>query len=241
MPQVTWWSGLPPKTTQKISFLPVRSWPPTAQPWPSSQFSWHPSREVRIGMRRRPKHFIAPCWPLGPTVCSFPVQRIQWLSGTSKLPFKVPKLGMKESLRPLKVLRQNSPGRRNSDGRDIIRLPCERSCGKHRRPFSPTSRRRTPTWQRGMMESVTTALWGSLGPTPLAVFSSADIPDLGMWLSKPSRRHPSRTFLIWQRWERELSILMGVLDHPNVLEILSCLHGAKLGMPFSACHHVLAI
>lgn len=41
--------------------------------------------------------------------------------------------------------------------------------------------------------------------------------------------------------ERELSILMGVLDHPNVLEILSCLHGAKLGMPFSACHHVLAI
>jgi len=29
--------------------------------------------------------------------------------------------------------------------------------------------------------------------------------------------------------ERELSILMGVLDHPNVLEILSCLHGATLG------------
>lgn len=28
--------------------------------------------------------------------------------------------------------------------------------------------------------------------------------------------------------ERELSILMGVLDHPNVLEILSCLHGACL-------------
>lgn len=28
--------------------------------------------------------------------------------------------------------------------------------------------------------------------------------------------------------ERELSILMGVLDHPNVLEILSCLHGAML-------------
>lgn len=27
--------------------------------------------------------------------------------------------------------------------------------------------------------------------------------------------------------ERELSILMGVLDHPNVLEILSCLHGAN--------------
>lgn len=52
-------------------------------------------------------------------------------------------------------------------------------------------------------------------------------PRLGDVAVKVIKKASIKNIFDLAKVERELSILMGVLDHPNVLEILSCLHGSN--------------
>ncbi|CAJ1361551.1 unnamed protein product [Effrenium voratum] len=52
-------------------------------------------------------------------------------------------------------------------------------------------------------------------------------PRLGDVAVKAIKKASIKNVFDLAKVERELSILMGVLDHPNVLQILSCLHSAK--------------
>ena len=54
-------------------------------------------------------------------------------------------------------------------------------------------------------------------------------PRLGDVAVKAIKKASIKNIFDLAKVERELSILMGVLDHPNVLQILSCLHSARLG------------
>eukprot|EP00930_Biecheleria_cincta_P039112 TRINITY_DN26903_c0_g1_i1.p1 TRINITY_DN26903_c0_g1~~TRINITY_DN26903_c0_g1_i1.p1 ORF type:complete len:1482 (-),score=245.16 TRINITY_DN26903_c0_g1_i1:147-4532(-) len=52
-------------------------------------------------------------------------------------------------------------------------------------------------------------------------------PRLGDVAVKSIKKASIKSIFDLAKVERELSILMGVLDHPNVLRIISCLHGAN--------------
>ena len=54
-------------------------------------------------------------------------------------------------------------------------------------------------------------------------------PRLGDVAVKAIKKASIKNIFDLAKVERELSILMGVLDHPNVLQILSCLHSAHRG------------